>query len=1502
MRKYKFLFAALIGCLLGVQTVKAQVIIANPDDFFVQPNNEWGASTLDVLANDFYGDACQIGDLVVTVTAGPYKTSAWAGYDPTTHTILYIPGEQSGVDSLVYSIQCPSSPAPVTAKAYIYIGEKPGPISDASCFTKPEGIKFDIAQLTSSSYNIANGGYQISTLSEVFGGDIDNDGKVELIVNAVRNGSSYNTVSNLVVYNYNETTKALDVKYVIPVTGWTASTHWSGLYVAIAKITDGSVDPKTIPASIFFANPKMHILYRYDKTGTGTGAYTETWSVSLNENDNYHAPQPFITDLMGDGNQQIICGERIFNAETGQLLMVTTNNAGTAVAPTTAGAGGLAPAGYYFSRGGHQSPTVGVFSMGMIAVDVDGDGYPELIGGGSVYKVHIEDYTSQNPLNTYRLWRRANYKADFLLPNAAGNDYTERWDATRTDIGDGTTGVVDIDLDGKLDVIVGCKDAGAHVYVYNPRTGQLYHNNRASMATNGGPSRPFAGDIDGDGYPEFAVTSASIFEAYKLDIPNRNLVKRWSVPTSDTSANTTMSMFDFAQDGQARMIYRDITTLRIIKDTIVSGVPQAKVEATFSNVFSGTLNEYPSVIDIDNDGHAEIATTMNDISGGDQTHGMLRVYAANTTVDSEKWAPARNLWHQAMYNPLWVNDDLTIPKRPISPAAKFIAADGTITRPFNNFLQQSTMLNLEGTMTTEGADLTFRAGAPRKIEYDGSGNMSVKVTIQNIGGVVFTGPINFQMYSFTGSPAVYQKVVNSDPASGGAYSYRIDNASGLNPGASLAVSFTVPVGDLPVTPVDGYAITMNLTTDPGDLSPAYSGMEECHEGYNNRALGFNALDGMTILCEGSSGTLIANPINTYNIQWYLPTPGGNVLQDGGAYSDTRSFGPKDSAPVSYMLVQAFYKTTGAPVSPLLDTIYVYRAPDSLVWRKPTNDGDWHNPDNWYNPADPTGVYPLANIPQTCTNVLITAGGGLNFPDLGATTTLPYPPLGVPTADSIYFNFGGEIKRPDLLTYNKAFVEANLRTHRWYMFAPPLKNFYVGDFYVDNPIPAKDSITAYIKVWGINNSSNGSFSDAIGPEWSWLLTEPDVTFEKGQGVGVWVSDNKDKERIHPFAFPKKDLSYNIYYKGTDNISPDFPTFNVSRTNANRFIFDGSGANGANFDLTTPDAPAAGRFVMVGNPFMAHLDFDKFHAANSGKIKNEYRILNPSTGNYDYYKIGSASTLTKDIAPMQAFIVEAIAPFTTLTVNGAMTERVPGNTIRSAAVATDSNKRLDVPVTATQGASRSKTYISFGDNYAAGFDGNEDVMALFSSTGSDVRPIGSYSLSGDGKRVNLNSLPYEYLKTGGAVPLGFRTPSNEKITINIGNLTNLVAADCKAYLYDAATGKDYDLTKQSMYTFDNVTPDENLFIDNRFSLKIVKVETGLAEAQTDDESIVITVKDKLLHIESQEVIDEVFVYNVQGQIIYSARPNNHSLNATLGNENLVIVKVYAGGKTVSKKIIK
>ncbi|GAB6013024.1 T9SS type A sorting domain-containing protein [Viscerimonas tarda] len=1493
MRKYKLLLVALLGCLFTAQSLRAD-IIANPDVFFITPDAPYTNSYLDVLTNDFYGDDCELSFLDVQIVTLPSKSGSAAVFDAATHTIRYRSGVSSGVDSLVYSIKCPSNPSPVTAKAYLYIADSPDVISSADCFVKPTPIPWGIAELVRTTTGAPDN--YVSGVSNILTGDIDNDGKAEIFVynanmsTVLGTGAHSGAIDKILVfeYNYDEIarTHRLDLDYEIPLPGEQVSYAYGNF--AIASLSDdadgcGSLFVAFTGTANDAATGIPPLLLRYKYT-PGTG-FVEEWRKQYSSTTLFRNPSPLLVDLMGDGHKQVVVCNRIYDAETGTLLI----DGDQTPQPITPSA--VALDGYNYSLGifGHQGGSNHIgYQATLVAGDVDGDGTMELVGGDCVYKVSItdynNDYTPVSP-NTFTLWQRA--------------------DRARPYIVDGGTALADFDLDGKLDVVVTGKvlsPASSSVYIYNPRTGAIMHTNDViSIPNRNVSSQPFVGDLDGDGYPEIAMTAYCIINAYKLDLTTGLLNLMWNLPTTDTSAATTLSLFDFRQSGTAQLIYRDETTLRIIdgreyaddgSTLILQGDPLntdptagTRVLYTFSGVRSSTINEYPIVADITGDGNAEILATA-ETSGG--FRGELRAYGPPTGV----WAPARSVWNQIAYNPLWVNEDLTIPDHPLSPAAKFAADGGVVSRPFNNFLQQATMLNTEGTMTAEGADLVFKSGAPRKIYTDPiTGKLKVDVKIQNIGGIPFEGPINFQLYWFDDALPQNYTAVGSTP-------YVVPNPSGLPPNAMLDVLFEIEAIDIPTDPSFlGYALTMNLSSAP-DETPVYSGMVECHSGHNNRTLGFNVLDGMAIICEGSSGSVTVNPAGTFDVYWYKSdyTP----INPSNPY-DTYTHPLKDATPREYLLVQAMYKGTSNVVSTTMDSVFIYRAPDSLVWNNNGNAGDWHDADNWHNPA--SSLYPMANIPQACTNVYIPKGNTtFGYPDLTPSNTsdLPYPPFSSPTADSIYFQFGGEVKRPDLLTYNKAFIEAELYAHRWYMFAPPLQNFYIGDLYVKNPIPALDPITSYIKIWGENNSSSGPYAQYINaPKWNWLITEPDVTFKRGQALGIWASANDDKARLDTFAFPKKDTEYKVYYEGATNVSPDYPVYSgLDRTYANRFIFENNSAipaPGADFGLTAKSG-AANELVMIGNPFMAHLSFLEFYNANSTYIYDEYQIL--SNGSY----ISGSSTTDPYIAPMQAFIVKAkgVFPNNTLVANGNMTVNHPGRTLRSG-LSGGSSSKLEVPVTVTQAGARSVTRLKFGDHYSATYTNGEDVMSLFVANG-DVRPISGFSFSGDGQRLNLNALPYEYIKNGGTIPLGFRTPLTDKITINVGNLTNLLAENNKAYLHDAATGKDYDLTTQSMYTFDNLTLDENLFIDNRFSLKIVKVETAIAETQSDDETIVISVKDKLLHIESQEVIDEVYVYNVQGQIIYSAKPNNHSLNATIGGDNLVIVKVYAGGKTVSKKIIK
>ena len=71
---------------------------------------------------------------------------------------------------------------------------------------------------------------------------------------------------------------------------------------------------------------------------------------------------------------------------------------------------------------------------------------------------------------------------------------------------------------------------------------------------------------------------------------------------------------------------------------------------------SGTLSEYPIVVDVDNDGSSEILFVSNSFGGNNSP-------TLQVTADIEdRWIQARRIWNQHAYHVTNVREDGTIPQ------------------------------------------------------------------------------------------------------------------------------------------------------------------------------------------------------------------------------------------------------------------------------------------------------------------------------------------------------------------------------------------------------------------------------------------------------------------------------------------------------------------------------------------------------------------------------------------------------------------------------------------------------------------------------------------------------------------------------------------------------------------------------------------------------------------------------------------------------------------------
>lgn len=168
----------------------------------------------------------------------------------------------------------------------------------------------------------------------------------------------------------------------------------------------------------------------------------------------------------------------------------------------------------------------------------------------------------------------------------------------------------------------------------------------------GGP--PTIGDFDG--VPE--TIEIAIATGRFLSIFTQDLQLMTKYETQDCSSLVTgISSFDFNGDGKPEILYADEEYFRIFE--IENG--ELKVVSKIVNP-SGTLVEYPIVVDVDRNGASEIILAANNYpvtsfyrDPGEEVdqaaaYGITGVRAFEAT-EVGSWMPTGSIWHQFNFNP-----------------------------------------------------------------------------------------------------------------------------------------------------------------------------------------------------------------------------------------------------------------------------------------------------------------------------------------------------------------------------------------------------------------------------------------------------------------------------------------------------------------------------------------------------------------------------------------------------------------------------------------------------------------------------------------------------------------------------------------------------------------------------------------------------------------------------------------------------------------------------------
>ena len=341
----------------------------------------------------------------------------------------------------------------------------------------------------------------------------------------------------------------------------------------------------------------------------------------------------------------------------------------------------------HWSKSGHSGYAVGTLA------DVDGDNVTDIISITSSGKLQALDYngntiwtSSQGVTSTHPLAVVSDLDEDGL-PEVLIESYVFNGEDGSLDWTASTTGSIpyhgataaDLDQDGDKEAIFQNKvyDSSGSLLWTSSVQGSYGHwpvilqydtDPEGEVAMVGGgklaiydhdgtervnvsagtsqPGPPCLADFDGDGEAEIAWPSSSSFNMYELD---GTVV--WTKNIDDSSGLAGCSGYDIDGDAALEVLYADQGTFYIW-----DGATGTERYSNGSHN-SGTIFEYPTVADVDNDGSAEIVISSNYGSGGLKG---ITVFGHG----GDGWPKSGTTWHVHDFAVTNINPDGSVPKSP----------------------------------------------------------------------------------------------------------------------------------------------------------------------------------------------------------------------------------------------------------------------------------------------------------------------------------------------------------------------------------------------------------------------------------------------------------------------------------------------------------------------------------------------------------------------------------------------------------------------------------------------------------------------------------------------------------------------------------------------------------------------------------------------------------------------------------------------------------------------
>ena len=501
---------------------------------------------------------------------------------------------------------------------------------------------------------------------------------------------------------------------------------------------------------------------------------------------------------------------------------------------------------------------------------------------------------------------------------------------------------------------------------------------------------------------------------------------------------------------------------------------------------------------------------------------------------------------------------------------------------------------------------------------------------------------------------------------------------------------------------------------------------------------------------------------------------------------------------------------------------------------------------------------------------------------------------------IHFMPGAQLLHAEQLIYNRAWTDVPVPAKQWTLISTPLQGVVAGDWYTATTGTQADK--PYFTDITFNSDENNRLNPAVyqrswdesativeqggqtapahfSAAWSSVFNDARVPYVPGGGFSIKTAAAGSGNGLQ-FRLPKADTEYGVSTGTLNREGAGKLLVTDLLDRSNPLVY--SPKESVTARLTSPQD---GKYLIVGNPFMAPLDLQKFFDGNK-HLQPKYWTETeegPAVGSADNDSRWITTIADATIPPYGAFFVEKTDAAGGSTVSFTADMQTFGT---ATGETTGTNSLV---VTAENASGRSRAALAYAYAATDGYRAEEDAQLIADLTGDGTAAPVVYTVAGD-VAASVNRLHAQR-----QVPLGLFAAEEAQTLLTFSG----VSALRNPRLYDAVAGTETPLAEGYTLTLAGASHGRYFLRSDGWTA------TGIGDEQGGDEArlTAYSVRRGEVSVSADVPLRTVQVYSVGGLLLDGSEPSADASVCRfdgLPSGVAVVRATMADGRTAAVKV--